>query len=134
MRALITGITGQDGSYLAEFLLSKGYEVWGIVRRSSSENFERINHIRDRIHLFEADLLDQTSLTRAVEAAKPNEVYNELYREARKKAKLAKKNAIIAYLEAKNIKKTYMIENINDSDSDFDNEIDEVSESELEGL
>jgi len=76
MRALITGITGQDGSYLAEFLLSKGYEVWGIVRRSSSDAFERIQHIRDQIHLFEADLLDQTSLTRAVEAAKPDEVYN----------------------------------------------------------
>jgi len=65
---------------------------------------------------------------------KPNEVYFDLYKEARNKAKLAKKNAIIAYLEAKNIKKTYMLENINDSDSDFDAEIDEVSESELEGL
>ncbi len=76
MRALITGITGQDGSYLAEFLLSKGYEVWGVVRRSSSENFERIQKIRDSVHLFEADLLDQTSLTRAVEASRPDEVYN----------------------------------------------------------
>jgi len=76
MRALITGITGQDGSYLAEFLLSKGYEVWGIVRRSSSENFERIQHIRDRVSLLEADLLDQSSLTRAIETAKPDEVYN----------------------------------------------------------
>ena len=65
---------------------------------------------------------------------KPNQVYFELYKEARNKAKQAKKNAILAYLEAKNIKKTYMIENINDSDSDFDAEIDEVSESELEGL
>ena len=65
---------------------------------------------------------------------KPNQVYFELYKEARNKAKLAKKNAILAYLEAKNIKKTYMIENINDSDSDFDAEIDEASESELEGL
>ena len=65
---------------------------------------------------------------------KPNQVYFELYKEARKKAKLAKKNAILAYLEAKNIKKTYLIENINDSDSDFDAEIDDVSESELEGL
>ena len=63
---------------------------------------------------------------------KPNQVYFELYREARNKAKLAKKNAILAYLEAKNIKKTYLIENLNDSDSDFDAEIDEVSESELE--
>ena len=65
---------------------------------------------------------------------KPNQVYFELYKEARKKAKQAKKNAILAYLEAKNIKKTYMIENINDSDSDFDAEIDDVSENELEGL
>ena len=65
---------------------------------------------------------------------KPNQVYFELYKEARNKAKLAKKNAIIAYLEAKNIKKTYMLENLADSDSDFDAEIDEVSESELEYL
>jgi len=65
---------------------------------------------------------------------KPNQVYFELYKEARNKAKQAKKNAILAYLEAKNIKKTYMIENMNDSDSDFDAEIDDVSESELEGL
>ncbi len=65
---------------------------------------------------------------------KPNQVYFELYKEARNKAKQAKKNAILAYLEAKNIKKTYLIENINDSDSDFDAEIDDVSESELEGL
>ena len=65
---------------------------------------------------------------------KPNQVYFELYKEARNKAKQAKKSAILAYLEAKNIKKTYMIENINDSDSDFDAEIDEASESELECL
>lgn len=76
MRALITGITGQDGSYLAEFLLSKGYTVYGVVRRSSTESFERISHIRDRIELIEADLLDQVSLTRAVEISKPGEVYN----------------------------------------------------------
>ena len=70
----------------------------------------------------------------ALQLKKPNQVYFELYKEARNKAKQAKKNAILAYLEAKNIKKTYLIENINDSDSDFDNEIDDVSESELEGL
>jgi len=70
----------------------------------------------------------------ALKLKKPNQVYFELYKEARNKAKLAKKNAIISYLEAKNIKKTYMLENINDSDSDFDAEIDEVSESELDGL
>lgn len=76
MKALVTGITGQDGSYLAEFLLSKGYEVFGVVRRSSSENFERINHIRDRIHLIHGDLLDQVSLTTAVGSVKPDEIYN----------------------------------------------------------
>jgi hypothetical protein len=69
-----------------------------------------------------------------IQLKKPNQVYFELYKEARNKAKLAKKNAILAYLEAKNIKKTYLIENINDSDSDFDAEIEDVSESELEGL
>lgn len=76
MKALITGITGQDGSYLAELLLSKGYEVYGIVRRSSTQNFERISHIQHKIHLIEADLLDQVSLTQALEDVQPNEVYN----------------------------------------------------------
>jgi len=76
--------------------------------------------------------LDKNDLS--ITLKKPNQVYFELYKEARNKAKQAKKNAILAYLEAKNIKKTYMIENINDSDSDFDAEIDEASESELEGL
>ena len=69
-----------------------------------------------------------------IKLKKPNQVYFELYKEARQKAKMAKKNALLAYLEAKNIKKTYMIENLNDSDSDIDDEIDDVSESELEGL
>jgi GDPmannose 4,6-dehydratase len=76
MRAIITGITGQDGSYLAELLLEKGYEVWGMVRRSSTENFERINHIRDRIELRQADLLDQLSINRLIEEAEPDEIYN----------------------------------------------------------
>lgn len=75
-RALITGVTGQDGSYLAEFLLSKGYEVYGIVRRSSTLNFERISHIQDRIHLISADLMDQNSLISAVQESNPDEVYN----------------------------------------------------------
>lgn len=75
-RALITGITGQDGSYLAELLLDKGYEVFGVVRRSSTEKFDRIEGIRDRIQLIHADLLDQSSLTRAFERAQPQEVYN----------------------------------------------------------
>jgi GDPmannose 4,6-dehydratase len=74
--ALITGITGQDGSYLAELLLEKGYEVHGMVRRSSTEKFERIEHLRDRITLHRADLLDQRSLVDALRAARPTEVYN----------------------------------------------------------
>lgn len=76
MRALITGITGQDGSYLAELLLEKGYEVFGTVRRASTEPFERIEHIRDRLTLLHADLLDQLSLVRLIDEAKPDEVYN----------------------------------------------------------
>ncbi len=74
--ALITGITGQDGSYLAEFLLAKGYRVVGIVRRSSTTPYERIAHLVDRVELASADLLDQTSLTDVVEATKPDEIYN----------------------------------------------------------
>jgi len=76
VNALITGITGQDGSYLAEFLLEKGYKVHGTVRRSSTENFERISHIRDRLTLHQADLLDQSSIVTAIEKAAPDEVYN----------------------------------------------------------
>jgi GDPmannose 4,6-dehydratase len=74
--ALITGITGQDGSYLAEFLLAKGYRVVGIVRRSSTTPYERIAHLVDRVELASADLLDQTSLTDVVDATKPDEIYN----------------------------------------------------------
>jgi GDPmannose 4,6-dehydratase len=75
-RALITGITGQDGSYLAELLLEKGYEVHGMVRRASTEKFERIEHLRDRLTLHQGDLLDQRSLVDALRAARPDEVYN----------------------------------------------------------
>jgi GDPmannose 4,6-dehydratase len=75
-RALITGITGQDGAYLAEFLLKRGYEVHGMVRRSSTENFERIGHLRDTISLHQADLLDQLSIVRLVEETRPHELYN----------------------------------------------------------
>jgi GDPmannose 4,6-dehydratase len=75
-RAIITGITGQDGSYLAELLLSKGYEVTGIVRRLSAANFWRIEHLLDRITLRPADLLDQLSLIRVVQDVKPHEIYN----------------------------------------------------------
>jgi GDPmannose 4,6-dehydratase len=75
-RALITGITGQDGSYLAEFLLEKGYKVVGMVRRSSGDQFERIAHLQDRIELREGDLLDQLSLITLLHEVEPNEVYN----------------------------------------------------------
>jgi GDPmannose 4,6-dehydratase len=75
-RALITGITGQDGSYLAEFLLEKGYTVYGMVRRSSSDHFERIAHLQDRVQLREGDLLDQLSLITLLHDTEPHEVYN----------------------------------------------------------
>jgi len=75
-RALITGITGQDGSYLAELLLEKGYEVHGMVRRSSTERADRIEHLRGRITLHQGDLLDQRSLVDALRASKPDEIYN----------------------------------------------------------
>ncbi len=74
--ALITGITGQDGSYLAELLLDKGYSVCGMVRRSSTENFQRIEHLRDRLELYQADLLDQTSIAQVLEKVRPDEIYN----------------------------------------------------------
>src|SRR5205814_9489696 len=75
-KALITGITGQDGSYLAELLLGKGYQVHGVVRRSSTESFERIAHLGDRISLHQADLLDQSSLVEVVRSVRPRELYN----------------------------------------------------------
>lgn len=74
--ALITGITGQDGSYLAELLLEQGYEVHGMVRRASTEKFERIDHLKDRITLHQGDLLDQRSLVDTLRASKPDEIYN----------------------------------------------------------
>ncbi|HET8842629.1 MAG TPA: GDP-mannose 4,6-dehydratase, partial [Ktedonobacteraceae bacterium] len=74
--ALITGITGQDGSYLAEFLLEKGYKVYGLVRRASTFNDVRIRHLLDRIELLDADLLDQLSLISALRKSQPDEVYN----------------------------------------------------------
>jgi GDPmannose 4,6-dehydratase len=75
-KALVTGVTGQDGSYLAELLLEKGYEVHGMVRRASTEKFERIEHLRDRITLHQGDLLDQRSLVDTLRAAEPEEIYN----------------------------------------------------------
>jgi GDPmannose 4,6-dehydratase len=77
MRALITGITGQDGSYLADFLLDKGYEVYGLVRRSSLEKFDRVAHIADRICFVEGDLTDQGSLDQAIQQIQPDELYNQ---------------------------------------------------------
>lgn len=74
--ALITGITGQDGSYLAEFLLAKNYKVFGLTRRTSTPNYERIKHIEDKIELIPGDLLDQQSLTSAVATSQPDEIYN----------------------------------------------------------
>ncbi|MCS6770813.1 MAG: GDP-mannose 4,6-dehydratase [Kiritimatiellae bacterium] len=76
MKALITGITGQDGSYLAEFLLEKGYEVYGLVRRSSTETHDRIEHIKSRLHLVQGDLLDEISLLHLMEQIQPDEIYN----------------------------------------------------------
>lgn len=75
-KALITGITGQDGSYLAEFLLEKGYQVIGMVRRTSTTNFDRIRHIQDRLTLVQGDLLDQTSLVDIMKEYQPDEIYN----------------------------------------------------------
>src|SRR5437879_13267193 len=75
-RALITGLTGQDGSYLAELLLERGYEVFGVVRRSSSVNCERVAHLADQVTFIQADLLDQVSLISALRRARPHEVYN----------------------------------------------------------
>jgi GDPmannose 4,6-dehydratase len=74
--ALITGITGQDGSYLAELLLEEGYDVFGMVRRASTENFDRITHLTDKVTLVQGDLLDQFSLVSVLETARPTEVYN----------------------------------------------------------
>jgi len=74
--AVITGVTGQDGSYLAELLLDKGYEVIGVVRRTSHDSYERIGHLLERVHIVPADLLDQHSLTMVIRDAKPDEVYN----------------------------------------------------------
>ena len=75
-RALITGITGQDGSYLAELLLDKGYEVFGVVRRLSAPNVWRIQHLLDKVTLLQADMLDQLSLIKAVDVSQPDEFYN----------------------------------------------------------
>ncbi len=75
-KGLITGITGQDGSYMAEFLLEKGYKVYGMVRRSSVENYERVEHVRDKLHFVQGDLTDQSSLDEAIKSVQPDELYN----------------------------------------------------------
>jgi GDPmannose 4,6-dehydratase len=74
--ALITGITGQDGSYLADLLVDKGYKVYGLIRRTSSENLWRVHHLHDKIKLIFGDLLDQSSLVSAIQESQPDEVYN----------------------------------------------------------
>jgi hypothetical protein len=94
---------------------------------------EKIDEQDENIKEVDIDINSGNNLE-TLKLKNPNQVYFDLYKEARNKAKLAKKQAIVAYLEAKNIKKTYMIDNLDDSESDFDAEIDEVSESELEGL
>jgi GDPmannose 4,6-dehydratase len=76
MRALITGVTGQGGSYLAEFLLDRGYEVYGLVRRRSLEKYDRIKPLLDRLKFIEGDLTDQSSLDSAIQSAQPDDVYN----------------------------------------------------------
>ncbi len=75
-RVLITGVTGQDGSYMAETLLQKGYKVYGMVRRSSVENYDRVEHIRDKVNFVQGDLTDQSSLDEAIKSIRPDEVYN----------------------------------------------------------
>ncbi|MCH8921791.1 MAG: GDP-mannose 4,6-dehydratase [Planctomycetes bacterium] len=75
-RALVTGVTGQVGAYLADFLLGKGYEVYGMIRRSANEEFERLEHLRDRIHLEHGDLLDEMSIVNLIEKVRPHEIYN----------------------------------------------------------
>ena len=75
-KALVTGITGQDGSYLAEFLMEEGYQVIGMVRRTSTINFDRIRHIQDKLVLVQGDLLDQTSLVDIMKEHQPDEIYN----------------------------------------------------------
>ena len=100
-------------------------EIEDLDKKVEDDNLDELKEVEVNTNLEQSE---------PIHLKKPNQVYFELYKEARNKAKIAKKNAILAYLEAKNIKKTYMLENLNDSDSDFDNEIDDVSESELEGL
>ena len=101
------------------------------IKTEEKENTDDLKEVDIATNL---DNSDNSNNSDILQLKKPNQVYFELYKEARNKAKVAKKNAILAYLEAKNIKKTYMLENINDSDSDFDAEIDEVSESELDAF
>ena len=109
-------------------------EIISLDLEELCENIEESNDDLREIENIDLSLENNLDASVTMQLKKPNQVYFELYKEARNKAKTAKKNAIVAYLEAKNIKKTYMLESLIDSDSDFDDEIDEVSESELEGL
>jgi hypothetical protein len=122
--------------------LNTDFEVEKELEKKEIESFDlEIEDLSEDIEENSNELKEVNNLDLSLENSletmllkKPNQVYFELYKEARNKAKIAKKNALLAYLEAKNIKKTYMLENLNDSDSDIDNEIDDVSEGELEGL
>ena len=107
-----------------------------VANESVDLDFDNLDDIEEAPDLVEVDIfkIKPTDTLESLTLKKPNQVYFELYKDARTKAKAAKKATIIAYLEAKNIKKTYMLENMDDSDSDFDAEIDEVSESELDDL
>jgi hypothetical protein len=112
----------------------KKEDVISLDLEELEENIEEYNDDLREVDNIDLSLENNLDISTTMQLKKPNQVYFELYKEARNKAKMAKKNAIVAYLEAKNIKKTYMLENLIDSDSDFDAEIDEVSESELEGF
>lgn len=130
----IDGLLKNAEDILEEFEPSEPSEPIENITIDFEDLSEDIEENNDGLKEVRNDDLSLDKNETSLKLKKPNQVYFELYKEARNKAKQAKKNAIIAYLEAKNIKKTYMIENINDSDSEFDAEIDEVSESELDGL
>lgn len=117
-----------------ETIEEKKEDVISLDLEELEENIEEYNDDLREVDNIDLSLENNLDISTTMQLKKPNQVYFELYKEARNKAKMAKKNAIVAYLEAKNIKKTYMLENLIDSDSDFDAEIDEVSESELEGF
>jgi len=131
-------IIGGDNNLIE---LQKKEIIIDVAKTTQELKVEQLGELEEVEEIIDSDLKEfdvtttlEQNILETIKLKKPNQVYFELYKEAKKKAKLAKRSAIIAYLEAKNIKKTYMIENVNDSDSDFEAEIDEVSESELESF